>query len=40
MIVLKLLDGRGRDGATEVLINGLRGRVEWRGVWGDCQESG
>lgn len=28
MIVLKLLDGRGRDGATEVLINGLRGRVE------------
>lgn len=28
MIVLKLLDGKGRDGATQVLINGLRGREE------------
>ena len=33
MIVLKLWDRDGRVGVTQVLINGLRGRKEWRGVW-------
>lgn len=28
MIVLKLLDGKGRDGTAQVLIKGLRGRDE------------
>lgn len=37
MIVLKLLDAKGRVGAILILINGLRGRVEQRGVWGECR---
>lgn len=35
MIVLKLLDGKGRDGVTQVLINRLRGRERSEGVFGE-----
>lgn len=34
MIVLKLLDGKGRHGVTQVLINRLRGTEE-RGAFGE-----